>query len=78
MCAKGTVREGLYECVAAAIAGLHLLCKKGLFPTSHDLGQGQAVGAGPWLCCVEDIDFGELGVACWAQELGIDKGSDGS
>lgn len=37
-------------------------CKKGWFPTDYDLGQGQAAGPGPRLCCAGSRDFGELAV----------------
>lgn len=52
-CAQRTVRERLCVACAAAAAGWLLPCKKGQFAADYNLGQGQAGGPRPRLCCVE-------------------------
>lgn len=75
MCPGNCQRKAMCECVWQPLAGLLLPCKKGRFPSDSDLGQRQAAGPGPRLCCAESRDFGAPGVAFGCRSWGREEGS---
>lgn len=74
-CWEKRPRRAVCECVRWLLAASPPHCKKGWFPTDYDLGQGQAAGPGPRLCCAGSRDFGELAVTFGCRRWGREKGS---
>lgn len=68
-------RRAVCECMQWLLATSPPHCKKGWFPTDYDLGQGQAAGPGPRLCCAGSRDFGELAVTFGCRRWRREKGS---